>query len=89
MSHRANKVQFEIVAVLALLALFTHQHLYWIAALLLALVTIPDFSTPLNTIADSLEKLTGGKGRSGAPDPDAAPPPEVAAAQTSTAAGEV
>jgi hypothetical protein len=55
MAHRANRVQLEIVAVLGLLALFTHQHLFWIAALLLAMIQFPDFSTPLNRIADSLE----------------------------------
>jgi hypothetical protein len=55
MAHRANRVQLEIVAVLCLLALFTHQHLFWIAALLLAMIQFPDFSTPLNRIADSLE----------------------------------
>ena len=55
MAHRTNRVQLEIVAVLGLLALFTHEHLFWIAALLLAMVQFPDFSTPLNRIADSLE----------------------------------
>ena len=34
MAHRGHKIQFEIVAVLALLALFTHNHLFWIAGLL-------------------------------------------------------
>lgn len=57
MAHRANKVQFEIVAVLALIALFTHNHLYWIAALLLAFVQLPDFSSPIASMAKSLEKL--------------------------------
>ena len=57
MAHRTHKLQFEIVAVLALLALFTHNHLYWIAALLLALVPIPDFWTPLTTMADAQEKI--------------------------------
>ena len=36
MAHKSQKLQFEIVAVLGLLALFTHVHLFWIAALLLA-----------------------------------------------------
>ena len=44
---------------LALLALFTHNHLFWIAALLLALVQFPDFSSPLGSMARSLEKLAG------------------------------
>jgi hypothetical protein len=57
MAHRGHKIQFEIVAVLALLALFTHNHLFWIAGLLLALVQIPDFSTPLASMAESQEKI--------------------------------
>lgn len=59
MAHRTNKVQLQFVAVLALLALFTHNAVFWIAALLLALVELPNFSTPLNSIALSLEKLSG------------------------------
>jgi hypothetical protein len=59
MAHRTNKVQLQFVAVLALLALFTHNHVFWIAALLLALVELPDFSTPMNSIALSLERLSG------------------------------
>src|SRR6266705_737138 len=43
MAHRGHKIQFEIVAVLGLLALFTHIHLFWVAGLLLALIDIPDF----------------------------------------------
>jgi hypothetical protein len=58
MAHRTNKVQLQFVAVLALLALFTHNAVFWIAALLLALVELPDFSTPMNSIALSLEKLS-------------------------------
>jgi len=50
-------LQFEIVAVLGLLALFTHVHLFWIAALLLAMIDLPDFSTPLRSIAGSVEKI--------------------------------
>lgn len=59
MAHRGQKVQFEIVAVLALLALFTHNHAFWIAGLLLALVPLPDFSTPLTSMAQSLGKMAG------------------------------
>ena len=32
MAHKSQKLQFEIVAVLGLLALFTHVHLFWIAS---------------------------------------------------------
>ena len=53
MAHKnANKLQFEVVAILALLALFTHNSVFWVAALLLALVPIPDFHGPLATMAD-------------------------------------
>ena len=61
-----NRVQFDIVAVLALLSLFTHIHAFWVAALLLALVKIPDFSfpsfsKPLDSIAGSLETMAAEK----------------------------
>ncbi len=59
MAHRGQKIQFEIVAVLALLALFTHNHAFWIAGLLLALVPLPDFTTPLNSMAGSLGRMAG------------------------------
>ncbi len=72
MSHKANRVQMEIVAVLCLLALFTHNHAFWIFALLLAFIRVPDFETPLYSISDSLRKISGdgtapeqGQGNSG------------------------
>lgn len=58
-AHRSHKLQLEIVAVLGLLALFTHQHLFWIAGLLLALIDFPDFGGLLGRIARSLEKMAG------------------------------
>jgi hypothetical protein len=64
MAHRGQKVQFEIVAVLGLLSLFTHNHLFWIAGLLLAFVPLPDFSTPLISMAQSLGKIAGGSAQS-------------------------
>lgn len=59
MAHRGKKVQMEVVAVLALISLFTHNHIFWIAGLLLALIDFPDFSAPIGSIARSLEKLSG------------------------------
>ncbi len=59
MAHRSQKLQFEIVAVLGLLALFSHNHLFWVAGLILALIDLPDFGTPLRRIAGSTEKLAG------------------------------
>ena len=57
LAHRTQKLQFEIVAVLGLLALFTHMHIFWVIGLLLALVDLPDFGTPLRRMAGSLEKM--------------------------------
>lgn len=59
LAHRGEKIQFQFVAVLALLALFTHNHAFWVAGLLLALVRLPDFTTPLTTMARSLSKMAG------------------------------
>ena len=33
------------------------MHVFWVAGLLLALIDIPDFGTPLRSIADSVEKI--------------------------------
>jgi len=60
-AHKSQKVQFEIVAVLGLIALFTHMHIFWIIGLLLALIDIPDFGTALGRIAGSVEKIAGTK----------------------------
>lgn len=61
MAHRTHKLQFEIVAVLSLLALFTHIHLFWVAALLLAMIDLPDIGGALGRIAGSVEKMAGVK----------------------------
>src|SRR3978361_344817 len=57
MAHKSQKLQFEIVAVLGLLALFTHNHLFWVIGLFLAMIDLPDFGTPLRRIAGSVEKI--------------------------------
>ena len=78
-----KKLQFEIVAVLGLLSLFTHVHAFWVAGLLLALIDLPDFQTPLRRMATSLEKLSGTENPAEAePGPEPAlapirPPPET------------
>lgn len=59
MAHRTHKLQFEIVAVLGLLALFTHMHIFWVIGLILALIEIPDVWTPLRRMAGALEKIAG------------------------------
>ncbi|OAP40970.1 hypothetical protein AU381_03530 [Sinorhizobium glycinis] len=59
MAHGASKVQLQIVGALGLIALFTHNHLFWIAALLLAMIEFPDFSSPVRSMARSLEMIAG------------------------------
>lgn len=70
MAHKSQKLQFEIVAVLCLLALFTHNHLFWVIGLFLAMIDLPDFSTPLRSMAGALQKMAGIK-----PENDPAEPP--------------
>jgi hypothetical protein len=65
-AHKSSKIQYEIVAILGLISLFTHMHIFWIIGLLLAFVDIPDFGTPLNRIAGSAEKMAGLKPGGGA-----------------------
>ena len=51
---RAGSTQVLLISVLAVLALFTSQTIFWFLALLLAVVRLPDITTPLNSIARSL-----------------------------------
>jgi hypothetical protein len=84
-AHRSQKVQFQVVAILCLLALFTHNHAFWFAGLVLAFIDLPDFGTPLRQIAGSLQRIAGtgverhpGEATSaGASTAEAAPRPEV------------
>ena len=59
MAHGSHKLQLEIVAVLCLLALLTHIHAFWVAALLLALIDLPDFPGWLGRIAGAVERIAG------------------------------
>ncbi|TDH62981.1 hypothetical protein E2C06_08250 [Dankookia rubra] len=95
MAHRGKKLQFEVVAVLGLLALFTHMHIFWVAGLLLALVDLPDVTGPMRRIAGSAERIAGlppgaGDAADDRPVPhDAAramPPPDEAAPHAPSAA---
>ncbi len=70
-AHKSHKLQMEIVAVLGLISLFTHIHLFWIIGLLLALIDIPDFGGWMGRIATSTETIAGIK-----------PPPEAAISDT-------
>ena len=98
-AHKGQKIQYELVALLALISLFTHNHYFWIAGLLLAFIPLPDFSSPLNGMADSLARMAGRGKRAGSsvgPEPGHLPGsdvqvsmasrPELAAASSSTPA---
>ena len=82
----------EIVAVLGLLALFTHIHLFWVAGLLLALIEIPDVWNPLRRMAGALDKIAGIPPERDEDEPPQAatgggePPPPIAAAPTASPA---
>ncbi|WP_437342843.1 hypothetical protein [Ruegeria arenilitoris] len=65
MAHENNHPQFQLVGILALLALFTHNGLFWVAAILVAGFQFPDFAAPLRAIADAIRSLA----------PGASPPP--------------
>ena len=60
-AHGKNHTQMQLIAVLTLLALFTHNNIFWVAALVMAVVEMPDFLAPLKSIAQSLEKISNKK----------------------------
>jgi hypothetical protein len=59
MAHKSKKNQLDLIAVLCLLALLLHEHIFWFAALILAFIDIPDFLTPVSRIATSVETMAG------------------------------
>lgn len=69
-AHESNHPQFQLVGILALLALFTHNGLFWIAAILVAGFQFPDFAAPLRAIADAIRSLAPQS----AADPDVTEP---------------
>ena len=60
-AHGKNHTQVQLIAVLTILALFTHNNIFWVAALVLAVVEFPDFLAPLKSIAKSLEIIAKTK----------------------------
>ncbi|WP_372573808.1 hypothetical protein [Ruegeria jejuensis] len=69
MAHESNHPQFQLVGILALLALFTHNGIFWIAAILVAGFQIPDLAAPLRSIADAIRSLTPARQVPPAPEP--------------------
>lgn len=91
LAHRHHRVQFELVAVMALIALFTHNNVFWVAALLLAFVPMPNFHAPLSSMASSLARLAGREEarhrEADAPHPHERQDPAPRAADLSAASG--
>ncbi|SMO85010.1 hypothetical protein [Ruegeria faecimaris] len=77
LAHESNHPQFQLVGILALLALFTHNGLFWIAAILVAGFQFPDIGAPLRAIADAIRSLAPQPPA----DPDPVPSPEPVAQQ--------
>src|SRR5262249_52498835 len=87
LAHKGQKLQFEVVAVLGLISLFTHEHIFWGAGLMLALVDLPDFSTPLTRMAGSVERIADAQVRSAGPmDESVAPEPPLPSGGTTAVA---
>lgn len=57
MAHESNHSQMQVVGILALLALFTHNNMFWVIAIMVAAFRPPDFMTPLTSIAHSLSAM--------------------------------
>jgi len=53
-AHGKNHTQIQLISILTLLALFTHNNVFWVAALVVAVIKLPDFLSPLKSIARSL-----------------------------------
>lgn len=57
MAHTDNHMQFQLIGILSVMALFTHNNLFWVAAIVIAAFRMPDFLTPIQSIAGSLKRL--------------------------------
>lgn len=57
MAHKSNATQLQLISILCILALFTHNNLFWVLALVLAAFRPPDLISPLNSMAESLQKI--------------------------------
>jgi hypothetical protein len=51
------------------------MHIFWVAGLLLALIDLPDFGTPLRSIAGSVEKIADATPREQSEVAEPGPPP--------------
>ncbi|WP_236638255.1 hypothetical protein [Mangrovicoccus ximenensis] len=75
MAHTVNHTQLQLIGILTLIALLTHNNLFWVIAIVIAAINPPDFISPLNSMARSLRRLA----REPEPEPEPAKeaPPHV------------
>jgi hypothetical protein len=78
MAHKSKKLLLDLIALLCLLALLTHEHFFWFVAIVLAFIDIPDFLTPVNRIARSVETMAGQEAGEKPADVSTSEPSEVA-----------
>ena len=78
MAHNSKKILLDLIALLCLLALLTHEHLFWFIAIILAFIDIPDFLTPVNSIAKSMKSLAAQEASVEPADGSTSIPPEAA-----------
>ncbi|MDG4721806.1 MULTISPECIES: hypothetical protein [Thalassospira] len=88
LAHHANHNQIQLIGVLTLLALFTHNNIFWVAALILAVIQFPNFITPVQSIAASLRSMAQGKAGEGSFAPDVKARSDVDAAKPVVTASE-
>jgi hypothetical protein len=80
MAHKSQKVLLDLIALLCLLALLTHEHLFWFIAIILAFIDIPDFLTPVNRIASSVATIARQEAGDKPADDSTSESPEAASA---------
>jgi hypothetical protein len=74
MAHKSKKLLLDLIALLCLLALLTHEHFFWFVAIVLAFIDIPDFLTPVNRIANSVASMAGKEAGTKPADVSTSPP---------------
>jgi len=67
MAHKSNATQLQLVSILAIIALFTHNNIFWVAALVLAAFRPPDLVGPLASMAQSLSIMSNRMAETASP----------------------
>jgi hypothetical protein len=80
MAHGADRMKLQFIGILTLIAMFTHNNYFWIAALLIAAIELPDFLSPIKSLARSVKAQTILLKARAASDP-ASPPANTSASE--------